>query len=111
MDKQETKEPFEVIQSRHYANTFDGSDSAEFTLQDIMHFCGMMRTGFSKDSNEMAYNAGKRDVILYILQKLNLNEMQVFAKTQMNNILNKEFSKSSTGSDYAKAVFGGDRGE
>ena len=31
----EAKEPFEIIKSRHYGNTFEG-ESGDFVLQDLM---------------------------------------------------------------------------
>lgn len=106
----EAKEPFEIIKSRHYGNTFEG-ESGDFVLQDLMSFCNLTNNIVGKDSNDTYYNIGKRDTILYIMQILNLNEFQVAAKMKLDNILNKEFARSSNydasaASPYQKAIFG-----
>lgn len=103
------KEPFEVIKARHYSNAFSG-DSGEFVLQDMMKFCGMMGDGFSPVRGETEFNAGKRSAICYIFERLQLNELQVYAKTKIDSTFNKEFIKSkdfedTDMSDYEKATF------
>lgn len=105
--KDSSPEAFAVKRVRHYNNTFQGDKSAEFVLQDLMTFCNFMGDGFSKDPHETAYMAGRRSVILYVLDKLQQSEFDVAAKMKIDNILNREFSSSSDGKkSYEDSVFG-----
>lgn len=112
--KEEKKEPMQVIQARHFGNVFDGTESAEFVIQDLLNFCGFQSDGFSSDPYETAYNAGRRSVFLYLTSVMQLNELQVAAKLKIDNILNKEFVNSSdyntnTGGWYDGSVMKGDK--
>jgi hypothetical protein len=105
----EEKEPYEVIKARHYANAFSGA-SGEFVLQELMKFCGMLGDGFSPVRGETEFNAGKRAVICYIFERLQLNELQVYAKTKIDSEINKVFKESKDFEetqldDYATATF------
>lgn len=108
----EVKEPFEVIKSRHYANVFSG-ESGEFVLQDLMKFCGVLSDGFDPTPGVTDYNSGKRGAFCYIVERLQLNEMQVYSKLKLDSVINEEFKKSAEFSsmssddvsEYSKATF------
>jgi len=107
------KEPYEVIRARHYANVFKG-DSGEFVLQDLLKEGCMFSDGFDPDTSILAYLAGKRSILCYITERLQLNEMEVYAKTKMDSVINNEFkssldyeinSQKIDDSDYAQSIF------
>lgn len=63
--------------AKHYQMVF-GANKADAILDDLADFCGMLHTNFlvrngAIDPLQMARMEGRREVYLYILQKLNVN--------------------------------------
>lgn len=102
------KEPFEIIRARHYADAFSG-ESGEFVLQDLLAASGMLSDGFSTERGVTDFNAGKRNIVSYIISKLQLNELNILARSKMDTVINKEFQKSldydEQQSGYERATF------
>jgi len=110
------KEPFEIISARHYAATFSGS-SGEFVMQDIMKACGFLQDGYDPDRPGFSeYMAGRRSVMLFILEKMQMNELHVLSMSKITSALNEAFKTSKEfdmvngdnspqSSDYEKATF------
>ena len=54
---------------KQYLATFDGP-AGKAVLEDILRYGGLMSSTFSTDPLRAAYNAGKRDLALYIHGRL-----------------------------------------
>lgn len=53
-----------------YKDVFTGP-SADVVLQDMMRHCSFMDETFDSDGLSMAFNEGRRSVILHILRRVN----------------------------------------
>ncbi len=64
------KEEAIVTKIKDYLTAF-GSESGKRVLADLMKFGNMLGPSFATDPYRTAFNEGRRDVALYILNQLN----------------------------------------
>lgn len=64
-----------------YQHVFNGP-MGEAVLADLMDFCGVKRTSFSKDAGVMAFNEGMRNVALRIQAMLEAEAVSRPAKVK-----------------------------
>lgn len=66
------KERKQIDIAIYYKEVFE-SEGGKKVLGDLQKHCHFMSNTFSPDPYEHAFNAGRRDTILYILHKLNID--------------------------------------
>jgi len=58
---------------KHIFNTAEG----QRVLRDVLDFCGLLSDGFAEDPYVTAYNAGRRSVGVYLLEKLEMDRQRL----------------------------------
>lgn len=53
-----------------FKDTF-ATESGKIVLQDLVRECGLLRNTYRGNSEELLFNEGKRNVLLYILNNIN----------------------------------------
>lgn len=54
-----------------------GSDAGQRVLRDLEDFAGLLSDGFSENPYITAYNAGRRSVGVYLLEKLEMDRQRL----------------------------------
>lgn len=59
-----------------------GSPQGRAVLYDLMEHCGMLRSSYTKDANEVLFREGERNVVLRILQILDQDVKQLLERIE-----------------------------
>lgn len=72
-----------------FKDTF-ATESGKIVLQELVRECGLLRNTYRGNSDELLFNEGKRNVLLYILNNINVDLANLLEAARQSQGVNDE---------------------